>query len=99
MQTLKRKEEESKISTMYFTSQLQEMDEQCKSKKLKINALEEKLKQGATKNQKLSKEIMLLRNKFEYTEQEKRIYETKSTKEIISLKDQLQQLQRLQRQR
>ena len=70
------------------------MDEHCKSGKLKINALEGKLKEDAIINQKLSKEISLLRKKLEDTEEEKRKDAAKSIEVILSLKDQLQKLQR-----
>ena len=42
MQTLKKKEEESKEQVAHFTSQLQEMDKSCQTQKLKIDTLERK---------------------------------------------------------
>ena len=68
------------------------MDKLCKYEKLKIDALEGKPKQATTKNQKLSKEISLLRKMFEYTKEEKRKDTANSTEVIMSLKGQLQKV-------
>ena len=55
METMKRKEEESKKMVAYFTSLLQELDKTCQTKEPKIDSLEGELEKSDTKNKKLSK--------------------------------------------
>ena len=66
------------------------MDKTCQIEKLKIDTLEWKLEQLGIQDQKLCKEITLLKKKMEDIKQNKEEEATRSNEEILSLKDQCQ---------